>query len=64
VITGPVISNDTKKPYLLPYNYYLIIIIITVNFTVINMEPRAIFHGVKNAVEAVFITVHDKLLTP
>jgi len=38
--------------------------IITVNFTVINKEPRAMFHGVINAVKTVFITVRDKLRKP
>ena len=35
-----------------------------VNFTVINKEPRAIFHGVINADEGVFITAHYKLRVP
>jgi len=38
--------------------------IITVNLTVINTEPRTILYGVINAVKSVFITVHDKYGLP
>jgi len=38
--------------------------IITVNLTVINTEPRTILYGVINAVKPAFITVHDKYGLP